>query len=153
MKKSDLPRGCISMEDHKRVHPELGVWDFSGFGLPENPSLPSNNNLNTIMQGLTHEYEKEVQKKKSMPKKPFSRKIISMDDIVCEWCNDIYGVSFSPDGKYLATGCADGTARILGVDYNKEKLTELIELEHHGRVRGVNFSPDGKYLATGCGKK
>jgi eukaryotic-like serine/threonine-protein kinase len=56
-------------------------------------------------------------------------------------------VSFSPDGKRLATASWDGTARIIDASDGKE----LHHLGGHiGYVLGVAFSPDGRRLAT-CG--
>ena len=59
--------------------------------------------------------------------------------------NDVYGVSFSPDGKYLATCSEDNTAKVWDVESGQERLTLT---GHKDPVRGVAFSSDGKYLAT-----
>ncbi|PIL25898.1 transporter [Ganoderma sinense ZZ0214-1] len=59
-------------------------------------------------------------------------------------------VRFSPDGKYLATGC-NRTAQI----YDTETAQKLCVFEDQAAppgdlyIRSVCFSPDGKYLATG----
>ncbi|MFF4219436.1 nSTAND1 domain-containing NTPase [Streptomyces nondiastaticus] len=57
----------------------------------------------------------------------------------------VASVTFSPDGKSLATGSFDGTARIWDVATGKP-LTTLTG--HSAPVRSVAFSPDGKTLAT-----
>ncbi len=54
-------------------------------------------------------------------------------------------LAVSPDGKTLLTGCADGNARLWGLDTG-----ELLgaPLPHGGAVRAVAWAPDGEALAT-----
>ena len=59
----------------------------------------------------------------------------------------VNSVSFSPDGKFLATGSDDNNARIFNLENGKEVRT----FKHGGYVKSVAFSPDGKFLATGDG--
>jgi WD40 repeat protein/energy-coupling factor transporter ATP-binding protein EcfA2 len=58
----------------------------------------------------------------------------------------VFDVSFSPDGKRLATGSRDNTAKVWDVESGDEILTLT---GHTDEVSGVSFSPDGKRLATG----
>ncbi|MBE9263766.1 hypothetical protein IQ224_16910 [Microcystis sp. LEGE 00066] len=66
---------------------------------------------------------------------------------------NVNSVSFSPDGKTLATGSSDNTIKLWDVETGKEIRTLS---GHNGYARGsgnlissVSFSSDGKTLATG----
>jgi WD40 repeat protein len=59
---------------------------------------------------------------------------------------EVTSVMVSPDGKYLATGSADFSARIWELSTGRE----LVALSgHRGKVNSVAFSPDGTRVATG----
>ena len=62
--------------------------------------------------------------------------------------DDVWNVTFSPDGKKMATGCADGFARIYEVPSGKLLATTVTQEKNVWRVK---FSPDGKFLATASG--
>jgi len=57
----------------------------------------------------------------------------------------VYCVAFSPDGKRLATGSRDSTAKIWDLESGKAIRTLK---GHTSFVMSVAFSPDGKWLAT-----
>src|SRR5262249_57365549 len=56
------------------------------------------------------------------------------------------GLAYSADGRYLATGSYDRSAKV----WDAATAKELATLVGHGAtVEAVAFSPDGKILATG----
>ncbi|MEG4871451.1 nSTAND1 domain-containing NTPase, partial [Microcoleus sp. F10-B6] len=59
--------------------------------------------------------------------------------------NQVYSVSFSPDGKTLASGSYDNTIKLWDVATGKQNTTLK---GHTGGVMSVSFSPDGKTLAS-----
>ena len=60
----------------------------------------------------------------------------------------VRSVAFSPDGKWVATGSWDKTARVMEAATGRE----VAKLTHGDSVRSVAFSPDGKWVATGTDK-
>jgi WD40 repeat protein len=57
----------------------------------------------------------------------------------------VFGASFSPDGKLLAFGAADNTARVITVPDGKQ----VLKLDNHTDwVFGTTFSKDSKHLIT-----
>jgi WD40 repeat protein/serine/threonine protein kinase len=60
--------------------------------------------------------------------------------------SQVLSVTFSPDGKHLATGTQTGTVRI----WDAHTGQELRKWTAHGEnAQSVAFSPDNRYLATG----
>jgi WD40 repeat protein len=60
---------------------------------------------------------------------------------------EVTSVSFSPDGKTIATASWDKTARLWNLQ--GQRLHEF--KGHQGYVSSVSFSPDGKTIATASG--
>jgi hypothetical protein len=62
------------------------------------------------------------------------------------YTSEVSSVSWSPDGKQLATGNEDGTAKMWETTTGRALLTLQ---GHTSALRSVSWSPDGKRLATG----
>lgn len=58
-----------------------------------------------------------------------------------------YSVAFSPNGKFLVSGGADGTACVWKVSDGRQTLS----LKHVKFVRNAEFSPDNRFIATASG--
>src|SRR5262249_46681503 len=62
----------------------------------------------------------------------------------------VEAAAFSPDGKTLLTGSADGTAHLWDVATGTPLGQPLL---HQGIIRALAFSPDGKTVLTGSWDK
>lgn len=59
------------------------------------------------------------------------------------------GISFSPDGKQLGTGCADTQTIVWDLTGDKPKQQHKLS-GHFNRPFALAFAPKGKMLASGC---
>src|SRR5262249_13494744 len=65
--------------------------------------------------------------------------------------DNVLSVSFSPDGKALASASLDGTFRVW--DVATGKAVEVVKAEPDGSVHAVAFGPNGNLLLTGGGRR
>jgi WD40 repeat protein len=92
-----------------------------------------------------HEYDKEVTNalQELLNQKSEHNRLEGHD-------NSVRSVSFSPDGKTLASGSQDKTIKLWNLETGKEIRTLK---GHNDYVNSISFSPDGKTLASGSGDK
>jgi WD40 repeat protein/serine/threonine protein kinase len=60
----------------------------------------------------------------------------------------VLGAAVSPDGRWLASSCQDGTVRVWDVKTGREIIQPIPA--HKAHARCVAFSPDGQRLASVC---
>jgi WD40 repeat protein len=80
-------------------------------------------------------------------KTPYQERIIPSGHLGYVW-----KMTFSPDGRYLASGSWDATIKVwdLKVLANDPKATPVTLRGHAGAIYGLAFSPDGR-LASSSG--
>jgi WD40 repeat protein/serine/threonine protein kinase len=61
--------------------------------------------------------------------------------------NGFSGVAWSPDGRYIVTGCVDWTATVWDALTGKKRFPAL--RGHHGQVMHIAISPDSRRIFTG----
>jgi WD40 repeat protein len=62
----------------------------------------------------------------------------------------VHALAFSPDGKWIASGAADGTVRVWDAETGRPRPGVL---KHDAPVRAVEFDPSGRFVMTGSDDK
>ena len=65
----------------------------------------------------------------------------------------VTSVAFSPDGRWLASGSDDGTARVWDLQVRDPSAEPRVLRGHEGPIPTVAYRPDGRWLATGSGDR
>jgi len=85
-----------------------------------------------------------------LPLGPLSAQEPKLRDTLKGHKQQVFSVSYSPDGGTLASGSVDETIKLWDLKTCKERATLK---GHKGDVISVAFSPDGKTLASGSWDK
>ncbi|MEH2073969.1 MAG: hypothetical protein V7K57_06185 [Nostoc sp.] len=115
---------------------KLGIDIFPGFIRPKQPSAFA----------VSTSQPKVFATDKIIENIPIGGKIYTLQG----HSNSVNSVTFSPDGKTLASGSSDKTIKLWDVGTGREIYT----LQGHSScVNSIAFSPDGKILASGSDDK
>jgi transducin (beta)-like 1 len=76
---------------------------------------------------------------------PLRTAVLPHSDHKTEKNKDVTSIAWSPDGKHIATGCYDGTARIWDATGN---IVALLK-DHSGPVFSLKWSKKGTHLLSG----
>ncbi|KAM3104714.1 TIR domain-containing protein, partial [Phormidesmis sp. 146-33] len=141
-------RRATALAEKGRKNSELSAQSLTSLNL-----LASNLQLESLAEGLKagqklKQWEKELDTGTPMQVKATIQHVvygINERNRMKGHRGWVHSVSFSPDGKTLATGSYDNTVKLW--DLQGRELQTL--KGHSERVNSVSFSPDGKTLATG----
>jgi WD40 repeat protein len=61
--------------------------------------------------------------------------------------HSVFGVAFSPDGKFLAAASLDGSLRL----WNTSSFAAIAHSGNNPPMYDIAFSPDGQSVLTGAG--
>jgi len=76
---------------------------------------------------------------------PVRTAVLPHTKFVGERCKDVTSVTWSPDGRFLATGCYDGLARI----WDSQGMLKLTLQEHTGPVFSLKWNKTGDFILSG----
>ncbi|HEY4424404.1 MAG TPA: hypothetical protein VGN10_09370 [Pyrinomonadaceae bacterium] len=103
-------------------------------------------NIDALRRFVDSQRSEFIYEKAAAPQEK-ERKILEPEGIITlsGHTADINSVAFSPDGRFVVTASADGTARV----WDAATGVSRGELRgHSGTVNSASFSPDGKFIVT-----
>jgi len=126
-RRTAVARQLAAQAEVERNDPH-GSWTLASLLAVESmrrlPSLEASITLNRLLAG-------------------FAQPVVRM-----EHERDVNAIALSPDGRWVASGSADGTARVWQVRTGQEVAC----VEHSGSVNTVAFSADGRWVVSGSGE-
>jgi WD40 repeat protein/serine/threonine protein kinase len=73
-------------------------------------------------------------------------RLCRIEPLVLRDRTEVNSVAFSPDGRFIAAACGDGTIKVW--DVKAGKAVQRLDAAHSGPVFCVAYHPGGKHLAT-----
>jgi len=149
---AEMKQVCKEAEEGQRIlERALHVLSHPVFAMPDEERKSLHEMLDDIRQATSYVAIRQALSQYQQKTLPFiQEKIQNLSVTLKGHGGPIYSVTFSPDGKFLASGSSDKTVKVWEIGTWQEVITLK---GHEGSVLSVTFSPDGKFLASGSDDK